>query len=122
MRRLLQDWDKLFLKDGILFRRINIEGIEHQLVLPRNKILEILKSLHDDSGHQGHLHLVRSRFFWTGMSEDVEKYVKNCGNCVRRKAKTSVKAALLVSIHTLQPMELVCLDNLKLEEATRIFL
>ena len=79
----------------------------------------ILKQLHDDLGHQGRdrtLSLVRSRFYWPGLENDVEEKIKNCGRCIRRK--TPVKpSAELVNITSSQPMELLCIDFLSLERS-----
>ena len=78
-----------------------------------------MKQLHDDLGHQGRdrtLSLVRSRFYWPGLENDVEEKIKNCGRCIR--GKTPVKpSAELVNISSSQPMELLCIDFLSLERS-----
>ena len=70
-------------------------------------------------GHQGRdrtLSLVRSRFYWPGLENDVEEKIKNCGRCIRRK--TPVKpSAELVNITSSQPMELLCIDFLSVERS-----
>lgn len=48
---------------------------------------------------------------------DVEKKVKMCGRCVRRKALPE-KVAPLVSINPTRPLELLCMDFLSLEPDT----
>lgn len=48
------------------------------------------------------------------MAIDVERKVKTCGRCVRRKAQPE-RAAPLVNINTTRPLELLCLDFLSLE-------
>uniref|UniRef100_A0A672F450 Integrase catalytic domain-containing protein n=1 Tax=Salarias fasciatus TaxID=181472 RepID=A0A672F450_SALFA len=45
---------------------------------------------------------------------DVEKKVRTCERCVRRKARAE-KTAPLVNIHTSRPLELICIDYLSLE-------
>ncbi|XP_043099138.1 uncharacterized protein LOC122347977 [Puntigrus tetrazona] len=68
-------------------------------------------------GHMGvdrTLDLVRTRFYWPKMVMDVERKVKTCGRCVRRKARPE-KAAPLVNIRTTRPLELLCMDYLSLE-------
>lgn len=64
------------------------------------------------------LDLVRTRFFWPKMAEDVEKKIKSCGHCVRRKTQPE-RSAPLVTIDTTRPMELVCIDCLSLEPDSR---
>ena len=70
-------------------------------------------------GHQGRdrtLSLVRSRFYWPGLENDVEEKIKNCGRCIRRK--TPVKpSAELVNITSSQPMELLFIDFLSVERS-----
>lgn len=77
----------------------------------------MLQNLHDDMGHLGierTVELVRSRFYWPKMASDVERKIKECETCVRRKAPPD-KVARLVSILTTRPLELVCMDFLSLE-------
>ena len=54
VRRLLREWDKLCLKDKVLYRKsyINHEAM-FQLVLPFIYHELVLTALHDDVGHQG---------------------------------------------------------------------
>ena len=79
----------------------------------------VLKLLHDDSGHQGRARttsLVRFRFFWPGLESDVEKKVKSCDRCIRRKSNPGPSAEL-INITSTKPMELVCIDFLTLERS-----
>ncbi|KAK3738639.1 hypothetical protein RRG08_006735 [Elysia crispata] len=101
---------------GLLHRKV--EGEKPQLVLPTKYIPTVCKALHDDMGHQGYektLDLIRSRFFWPGMSKDVESWVHHCGRCLRFKGKPD--RAPLVGIQTSEPLELVCTDFLKVDSA-----
>lgn len=115
---ILRDWKRLRLKSGILYRTRECEGQTlSQLVLPEVLRPIVLKTLHDDMGHLGierTLELTRSRFYWPRMAAQVEKKVKTCERCVRRKTQPD-KAAKLVNILTTRPMELVCMDFLSLE-------
>ena len=77
----------------------------------------MLNALHDDMGHQGRdrtLALIKTRFFWLGMSADVNRKVRECGRCIRQKSNPR-PAAELVNITSSYPMELVCIDYLSLE-------
>ena len=51
---------------------------------------------------------------WPGMDGDIDKKVRNCPRCIRRKAKDKT-AANLVVVESTYPMELVCMDFLSLE-------
>ena len=104
--------------NNVLYRRRQ-EGPKttYQLVLPAELRDIVLTSLHDHMGHMGvdrTLDLVRSRFYWPRMAADVERKVRTCGRCVRRKALPE-RAAPLVNINTTRPLELLCMDFLSLE-------
>ena len=118
VRRYIRDWDKLILKSGVLYRKMESEGQEsHQLVVPASVKHIVLTALHDDMGHQGRdrtLALLKTRFFWIGMNADVDRKVRECGRCIRRKSRPR-PAAELVNISSSYPMELVCIDYLSLE-------
>lgn len=68
-------------------------------------------------GHQGRdrtTSLIKERFFWYGMTKDIEQWIQKCPRCIWRKTPTNERAPLK-SITTSQPMEIVCMDFLKLE-------
>ena len=117
-QKVLKDWDNLFLKDDILYRKHSLNGTDvNQLVLPEVYRDIALQGLHDEAGHQGRdrtMSLVKSRFYWPGMDGDIEKFVKNCPRCIRRKAQGRTSAKLVV-VESTYPMDLVCMDFLSLE-------
>ena len=116
--KLLREWDKLILKDDILYRQSQLYGENvTQLVLPVAYHDLALTGYHDDAGHQGRDrtgYLIKSRFYWPGMDRAIELKVQNCQRCICRKTPSRSSAGL-VNIHTTQPMELVCMDFLSLE-------
>ncbi|KAL5011209.1 hypothetical protein ScPMuIL_011709, partial [Solemya velum] len=120
VRKLIREWKNFKFFNDILYRLTALDGqTVQQVVLPVCFKDTVMKSLHDDSGHQGRDRtrwLVKQRFFWTGLDSDVDRYVKNCANCIRRKSPIGISAEL-VPIQTSQPMELVCIDFLGLERS-----
>lgn len=114
----MREWNKLEIKNGVLFQRRTDQGrVLNQLVLPKELREMVLTSLHDDMGNPGlerTLDLLRSRFFWPKMADALERKIKTCERCIRRKAPPQ-KAAPLVNIKTSRPLELVCLDFLTVE-------
>ena len=116
---LNKNFSHLKLRRGVLYRTTTVDGQEvHQLVLPSKCRPAIIKSLHDNVGHPGKertVSLIRDRFYWPGMIKDVDKHVQTCDRCVRRK--TPPVKAPMVSIETSQPLELVCMDFLTLEQS-----
>ena len=55
-----------------------------QFILPHYFQNKVLKSNHDDSGHQGlerTLELLQSQVFWPNMFKEVDTYLLNCEHC-----------------------------------------
>ena len=120
LHQLAKEYDKLRVRRGLLYRVIDMDGEERaQVVLPKKHRELVLRSLHNDAGHQGRdktLSLIRDRFYWSWMARDVDQWIKSCDRCIKRRAPTDAKAPL-VSIETSQPLELVCIDFLTLESS-----
>ena len=121
VRLLLKEWDHLCFRQDVLHRkRCDAQGeTYYQLVLPASHRGTAMEALHDDVGHPGQertLELLRSRFYWPLMSQDVTAKVKTCERCTRRKVTPDGRCrAPLVNITTSQPLELVCMDYLTIE-------
>ena len=102
----------------MLYRDAMIDGqLRPQLVLPSRFVSEVLDGVHNKTGHPGRdrtLSLLRDRFYWPGMSSDVDQWIKRCRRCLCRKSATNQRAPL-VNIETTQPLELVSMDFLTLE-------
>ncbi len=112
---MLKHWEKLEIRDGVLYRisKDKVGKRRYQLVVPNSLKSTVLRGTHDDVGHQGQgrtLHLVRQRFFWNGMDNEVRKYVTHCKHCVLSKTPEPDARAPLESIKTCEPLELVCID------------
>jgi transposase InsO family protein len=117
---ILRQWDTLVVQEDTLKRRqVSSDGeVYYQLVVPKAHRDQVICSLHDEMGHLGRdrtIALIRSRFYWPGMFQDVERRVAGCRSCILRKAPNQGERAPLVNIHSCQPMELVCIDFLSLE-------
>ena len=83
---MLYDWNKFFVnKEGLLMRRIRNHV---QLVLARQLRRLAYREVHESIGHVGCervLHLVRDRFFWPFMCQDVTNFVTKQCRCVKQK-------------------------------------
>jgi transposase InsO family protein len=119
--RLLSHWETLLVKDGVLLKQSKLEDeVLERIVIPAHKQKECLYLVHDDMGHLGRdktLSLAQERFYWIGLTKDIEHKVKTCHRCICAKAPNLPERAPLVNIVTSRPMELVCIDFLSLETA-----
>lgn len=87
-RKLLCQWEKLHLENGLLYRR----NQRSQFVLPDRYRYLVLRHLHDNMGHMGaerFLGLARDRFYWPYMKQDVEAYVTRKCPCIKQKKPVS---------------------------------
>ena len=116
--RFVREFDKLQIIRGALYRVTDKEGQKcRQIVMPKEHRQLVLRMLHDDMGHLGRdktWHLVKDRCYWPRMMTDIDKHLKNCSRCLRRKAPTNIEAPL-INIRTTQAMEMICVDYLTLE-------
>ncbi len=79
LKSYLAQWDSLKVEKGILYRvweSVDGQTVRDQLVLPRNRVPEVLRSMHDDvsGGHLGinkTLEKIRQRFYWFKCRDDV---------------------------------------------------
>ena len=123
VRKLVQQWDRICMKDGVLYRHIRPPktGVEiFQLLLPESLKSEVLRHLHDDHGHQGvkrTIHLERERCFWPNMWHDIEKYCQNCNRCLVAKANQPKVRTFPGNIVASQPLEILAIDFTVLEKA-----
>ena len=119
--RLLSYWDSFSVKNGVLIRSGKIGDDKVQrVVIPAHKQQECLCLIHDDMGHLGRdktLSVAQERFFWIGLTRDVDNKVRTCKRCICATAPNLPEKAPLVSIITSRPMELVCMDFMSLETA-----
>ena len=117
-KRLWKERRFLSIISGKLMRYRICSGIKQwQLVLPSRYHGVALEYVHDRMGHLGRdrsLELLRERYYWVGMQKSVADYITQCDRCLRRKDYNPPRAPL-VNTQTCQPMELVCIDFLKLD-------
>ena len=122
-RNLVTFWhhyDKLFVRDGLLYRSLKTKNThpDPAIVVPKALETEILKGTHDSpfTGHLGvtrTLDRIRKRFFWPNMRKSVENYIRQCDTCVKRKTPAltaSNGTAPLQSLQVSEPFTFWALD------------
>ena len=103
------------LQDGVLCRRRIVEDrAKLQLVLQDS----LRHRCHNEVGHLGRdktLDLIRLRFCWPGMKNDVDTHIASCERCIKRKSPDPPKAPM-VPIFASEPMKLLAIDFHSLEK------
>ena len=117
-RRLLADWERLKLVEGVLRRAwFDAQGREShdQFVVPRKLVAEILQQAHDNpvAGHMGEkrtLLRARAQFFWVGMAADVRDWCRSCRTCGGRRPPPSTPHHPMQRQVVSAPLQRVALD------------
>nr|XP_054775538.1 uncharacterized protein LOC129284039 [Lytechinus pictus] len=90
VRKLLRQWERLLLVDGILHRRVTLMGHPiKQLLVPEALKERILSALHDEVKHQASektTKLAVQRCYWPGMEAEIRAYCEKCQRCLLSKA------------------------------------
>ena len=117
-RLLLQQWNKLCFRDGVLLRKTQRYS---QIVLPEAYHSTIYSELHAEMGHlasdrvEG---LARQRFYWPHMSTDIDHFIRKKCSCVFTKKPNIMEKAKLVPINASYPFEIVSIDFLHLDKCS----
>ena len=112
VRGFLRDFEKLFIsKDDSILYRTTAERT--QLVLQRKVVPLVFTELHVNMSHLGKdrtLQLIRDRFYWSKMEDDVTHFVTKVCSCVKRKKPHIVPVAPMQTFSSAAPLELIGLD------------
>ena len=93
----------------------NKEGSVLEFVVPRKYRAQVLKASHDDVGHASAwecTRLLRNRFYWANVDQDMEQHMRGCEKCLKSKVKQ--KMTNRGDIPVSYPMELVHIDYLSI--------
>ena len=105
-------FDRLFVRDGLLYRSLNSKSShpDSAVVVPKALQTDVLKGTHDSSftehlGVTRTLDRIRKRFFWPNMQKSVENYICQCDACLQRKSPQIISngSAPLQSIEVSEP-------------------
>ena len=100
------------MKDGLIWRKTEDNDL---LVIPHTLRNEVIRLNHDipSAGHAGvnrTYSKLRSRYFWYGMSRDVQSYITACAICNKNKKPVRYGKHPMKNYHAGAPMERVHLD------------
>ena len=106
----LIDKQPYFIEDYVLHRLVKEHDQRYEtVVVPRELITQVLKSVHDLLGHNGigrTYAAVRKLYYWKGMKPTITKYMKNCYKC-QQQNKQVIKYQKLHFDTASFPMDLI---------------
>ena len=114
---MLKDMEKLEIDENDLLYRRTI-GDSKQLLLPRKLRPLVYVELHVKMGHLGSgrtVELIKERFYWPKMTEDVNHFVIKLCTCVKSKKPNIIHEAPMKNITSSSPLQLVGIDLLHLD-------
>ena len=118
-RKLFYQFDRLILKKGVLHRLYIHEDMEyHQLLLPQRFHSKVLRSVHDDMGHQGlerTMELLRERVYWPTMAADASQWVTQCTRCQVAQGNYTTPKPKIGHLEAHNPLDLLCVDFTKVD-------
>lgn len=81
--------------EGLIYRRKHED--EHQLIIPSTPESDVIREKHGQvyiahPGIKRTYELIALRFWWPGMRNTVEEYIKKCDACQRRKGYSEITA------------------------------
>ena len=102
-------------KNGLLFRTVADHDSENicLLALPKSRRKKVLELAHEKLGHMGARRvksLVRQKFAWPGMGQDIIRHCRSCVLC-QKGAKTPARKVPLMERAVLsEPFEVMAMD------------
>ena len=100
-------------ENELLMRKVIDGGHEFRAIyLPSILIFQVLRTDHDDLGHNGFPRTyaaLKRVFYWKGMKEDIRKHCKACATRQLHKLE-NVKFERKIFQPSLQPMDFICMD------------
>lgn len=119
LKTLWRQWDRLYVKGGMLYRKFDTDRHSHiwQLVVPESKRSVVLRAYHNapSAGHLGFnktIDKIRQIFYWPGMTDHIKDYCNKCDLCTARNLSKSQNKAPLGKYAVGEPMERVMMDIL----------
>ena len=118
VRHYAQEWSRLEVVDGVLFRRYTADTGSNwlQLLVPASLRSSVLAALHDHPATGAHLGVLkttlkaRNRFHWYGMGSDIRRWIQACSRCEAVKSPHQRQRAPLGNITAGYPWQRIAID------------
>ena len=112
--------EQLLIKNGLLYRKTQqgqADEMVFQFVVPQSHRGAALDGCHREAAHQGQCRstaLIKERFWWPGMTQDLRNHIKKCSHC--RKYEAAPPVAPMKPLACSGPGELLHVDFTSIEE------
>ena len=119
----LQQWRELagkgekglVWKEGLLYQSVTTQVLESVfvLVLPKSFRTKVMKLAHDNLGHMGARRvksILKARFVWPGMGQDVVNYCRSCPSCQTCAKNPARKVPRMERTVMTEPFEVMGFD------------
>lgn len=109
-------WEQLELRDGILYRHCEVNSSTFiQVVVPSSMKRDVLMQAHNvrTAGHLGQsktFKKIQRTYYWLGCRTEVQRWVKQCEACARKKSPSAKARAALQNSLVGAPLERVAVD------------
>ena len=106
--------DCFILEDEILYKFDNFSW-HYFLVIPNSLIEDVLKFYHNSHlvihlAQKRLLNIIRARFYWNGLHQDVLVWVAACKDCFIHKTNQSLSQGLLIPLVSTKSFAMLCMD------------
>jgi hypothetical protein len=109
-------WEQFELRDGILYRHCEVNSSTFiQVVVPSSMKRDVLIQAHNvrTAGHLGQsktFKKIQRTYYWLGCRTEVQRWVKQCEACARKKSPSAKARAALQNSLVGAPLERVAVD------------
>ena len=102
-------------KEGLLYQIVTTHVLETEylMVLPQSFRQKVLEIAHEKLNHMGARRvraLIRQRFVWPGMGQDIIKYCRSCPTCQRCGKAPARKVPMVERTVLSEPFEVMAFD------------
>ena len=99
-------------RDGLLYKSVTTHVLD-KVVLPKSHRPKVLELAHEKLGHMGARRvkaLLRQRFVWPGMGQDVILYCRSCPSCQKCAKAPARKVPMMERVVMSEPFEVMAFD------------
>ncbi|MDY7090545.1 MAG: RNase H-like domain-containing protein, partial [Actinomycetota bacterium] len=115
-KKTKKNYEYMANQDGTIYIRRKKEGKSWRIYIPKKLRAALLEYYHSDVNfhHQGMTRMemiIRPRYYWPGMKEDISQTVNKCNACtIARQRKIAYNTGKFIPIQANHTFEMICMD------------